>query len=318
MITHRRRNVQKFVAKQDMLAENAIEALQSAVVNDVAFVLGDGPLDQLIAPVKIPSLSADIYNVSEVMMRDIYEISGVNEYLRGATPEIRRTATEATIIEGASNVKSQFKLRQIEKASRRVGTIMLRVAKDVFPLTDFDEMQLYLTGREAEQINRAALGSRLQGMMGEGAPPEELAALYGQTDLQADAVISPTPDIWIGQYEVEVEQSSTELRNPVMKEQKYREMAMKLVEMAPILMQVGVPINLKKVMELWFEAAGIDDIDAMFEAGPMPGQASPQAAPPAEGGGGAIPPGQPNQEGANPLAMGPFGSENTGALPSAQ
>lgn len=318
MITHRRRNVQKFLAKKDVLADGAVDALKSPIVNDVALLSGDGPIDQLIKAVEIPNLSADIYNVSEVMMRDIYEISGVNEYLRGATPAIRRTATEATIIEGASNVKSQYKLRQIEKASRKIGRFMLRLAADVFPETEHDELQLYLTGREAEIVNRADQGQQIADLMrAEGGVDPEAISMLATPDMKMDAVVSPDPSIFVGEYEVDVEQSSTELRNPVLKEQKYREMATDLTSMFPILAQAGVTINLKKVFELWFEAAGVDDVDAMFEAGMTPQTMMAQQQQPQPGKGPRVAPGEPNIAAVQPPAD-MISADNTGANPPAE
>jgi hypothetical protein len=257
MIQHRARNVQKFVALEGKLGANAIEALKSPVVNEVVYVKGDMPLESLIAPLQVPNLSSDVYNISQIVQQDIYEISGVNEYLRGAAPNIRRTATEATIIEGASNVKSQFKLRQAEKAVRKVGTLLLSFAADVYPQTDFEEMQLYLTGRDAELVLR-------------NTPEGDRVDEYGEPlDMSAgspDVVISPTPEIWEGTYEVLVEQSSTELRNPVMREQKYRGMVMDLLGAIPMLGEMGVTLDIRKLLELWFEAAGIDDVEGLFGA----------------------------------------------------
>jgi hypothetical protein len=137
--------------------------------------------------------------------------------------------------------------------------------------------------------------------------------MYEQAQLKQDAVFSPTPDIWQGEYEVEVEQSSTELRNPVMKVQKYRELMQDLVAMAPVLFEAGVTLNLKKPLELLFEAMGIDDIDAMFEpqAAQQPGMQS------EAGGMGQAPAmGQPNQAGAAPPAD-LITDQNTGAMPPA-
>lgn len=315
MLTHRRRNVQKFVAREGALTNDGVKALESSIVNEVVLVQGDTPLDDIIAPLTVPPLTGDVYNVSDLMMRDIYEISGVNEYLRGATPEIRRTATEATIIEGASNIKAQYKLRQIEKMLRKVGTLILRIAKDVYPLTDYDELQLYLTGRDADQVNRAAMEEQLLGMAGGGAPIDPMAIqdLYAQYGQGNDAVLSPGPDIFEGEYAVEVEQASTELRNPVMREQKYREMFGILLEAFPMLAQAGVPVNIKKVMELWFDAAGVEDPEAIFEVDPM--QAMQQQMMGPMGGMGQEPmPGDPNMDGMDPLEMGAFGPENTGAM----
>src|SRR5690606_4473962 len=113
---------------------------------------GDAQVHDVLVPLAVTNLSGDVYNMSEVLQADIYEVSGVNEYLRGATPAIRRTATEATIIEGATNARTSFKLRQIEKAARSIGTLLLGFAADIYPMTDYDEMQLYLTGRDAQLV----------------------------------------------------------------------------------------------------------------------------------------------------------------------
>ncbi len=308
LITHRRRQAAKVFAKRDALGTDAIAALQSSVVMDVAFVDGDQPLDQLVRPVEIPNLDADIYNVSELMQADIYEISGVNEDLRGAAPEIRRTATEASIIEGASNVKSQYKLRQVEKASAKLGTIMLATARDVFPKTAYDEIQLFLTGRDADKINRAKNGELMAGLIGEGVPQQQLGDAYNALPADRDVVMSPSEDIFTGSYEVTVEQHSTELRNPQLKEQKYRQMTIDIVQLMEPLRMLGVNVNVKRLMEMWFEAAGIDDVDSMFEGGMgmgMPGMEDPT--------GGQLDPSMISQL----MAMNPQGlsPENTGALP---
>jgi hypothetical protein len=266
----------------------------------------------------VPQLSADIYNVSDVIQRDIYEISGVNEYLRGATPEITRTATEATIIEGASNIKTQHKLRMVEGAARELGTLLLGIARDVYPQTDYEELQLFLTGREAEAITRASVGEDIAGMMGSGVPQPEIDAYrQGFGAMNMDVQMSPTPDMWEGEYEVEVEQSSTELRNPQMREQKYRLIATEMIAMAPVLMQMGVPLNPKRFIELWMEAAQIDDVDALFEPLAMPPMMGAPGAVGAPTDGAANQAGLPPMQPPNVAEMGMLGAGNTGMLPPA-
>lgn len=316
MVTHRRRNVQKYLARKDSLDERAIEALTSAITNDIVWVGGDEPLDSLIKPATVAPLQGDAYNMSQTISADIYEISGVNEYLRGAAPDIRRTATEASIIEGASNVKSQFKLRQVERVAETVGKMMLDTAADVYPQTAYDEMQLFLTGREAEMVQKADLGQTAIDLMGEGASQEEIGQLLGGVETANDIIISPSPEIWSGRYEVMVEQASTELRNPIMREQKYRDMFERLLPAAPTLMQLGVTVNLKRLMELWFEAAGIDDVDAMFENPEMMQAMQAQQAQAA--GGDEVPQGQEEGEPALGNAQPPteaVTAENSGTMP---
>lgn len=312
MITHRRRQAAKVFAKKGALGTEAVQALQSPVVMDVAFVEGDQPLDQLVKTVDIPNLAADIYNVSQIMQNDIYEISGVNEYLRGAGPDIRRTATEASIIEGSTNIKTQFKLRQVEKAARKVGRLMLATARDVYPETDYDEIQLYLTGRDADKIVRAAQAETMASLVDEETTPEMLGDAYSALPPMAqDAMVTPSADIFVGEYEVHVEQASTEMRNPQVKEDKFRQMAIDLVQLAGPLMQLGITVNVKRVLEQWFESAGIDDVEAMFEAPSMAmdmmGALAPTAAPPQA-------PGMPAPGAAPPMA--PITPENSGMLPA--
>ena len=314
MINHRKRNVQKFLARDGVLDSDALAALRSSIVNDVAFVKGTDPLDMLVQAADVPALTADVYNISDIIQRDIYEISGVNEYQRGATPEIRRTATEATIIEGAANIKTQAKLRMVEEAAREAGNLLLGIARDVYPLTDYDEMQLFLTGRDAEAVQRVVMGDELATMMDEGADPMAVdAARAAQPPLGMDVTISPSPDIFVGEYEVEVEQASTELRNPQMREQKYRQIVEMYVAMAPVLASMQVNLNMKRFVELHLEAAKVDDVDALFlPMAPMAPGMAPPGMPgqqgPAEGSLPAMPPGAP---------LDAPSAENTGANPPA-
>lgn len=316
LITHRRRNAAKIFAKRNALKQDAIDALQSAVINDVAFVDGDQPLEQLVRAVDLPNLSADVYNVGNLMQEDIYEITGVNEYLRGAGPDIRRTATEASIIEGASNIKSQFKLAQIEEMFKEIGFILLSISKDVFPQTEYDELQLFLTGRDAEQVQRTDLDE--QGLAAEEAgDPAAMAQIQEMMGQPMDAVVSPSPDIFVGEYEVDVESHSTELRNPVLKEQKAREMAMAIIEMAPLLSQLGVTVNFKRLLEDWFEKAGIQDVEGLLEAAPQMGGTGLPPGAPADASQPAPSPGMPPSGLQDPSQMGALTSENTGQLPIA-
>ena len=158
LITHRRRNIGKYFYRDGALGEEGLSALTSPIINQGVKVLGDAPLDMVVKPAQLSALSPDAYSSADQAMRDIYEISGVNEYLRGATPEIRRTATEASIIEGASNVKTRAKLADVERFARSLGEYVLAIMKEVFPETDTDELAMYLTGPEAQQASRMQSG----------------------------------------------------------------------------------------------------------------------------------------------------------------
>lgn len=260
-LQHRARNAQKYIYAKGALKPEGLLALESQETNvGIPVETNGGPLDQYFQPVQVPNLSADMYNMSTQLQQDIYEITGVSEYLRGATPTISRTATEATIIEGASNAKSSAKLRAIERYVKRLGTLILGFAADTYPETAYDELQLYLTGRDAQLVARATPEAELVDEAGMPIDPREVTS----------TTINPTaPEIWVGTYEVLVEQASTELRSPILREQKYREMAFDLIQFQPILAEQGIQLDLSKVLRLWFESAGIDDVDGMFLAQPQ-------------------------------------------------
>ena len=298
LITHRRRNVAKYLIRKDAMTDEGIAALLSPIVNEMVPVVGEGPLDNLVKPAQLAPLPPEAYDSADQALRDIYEISGVNEYLRGASPEIRRTATEATIIEGASNVKTRAKLADVERAVRRVGALIVETAKDVYPDTDIDEMSLFITGNEAEQLARDAAGAEADEFAAQGDQASAQRALLEAP--VSNVVVSPTEDIFIGQYEIDVETGSTEMRSPSFKESKYREMVSTVVGMQEVLVQAGVNVNLRKLMELWFEAAQITDVAGLFHTEQEAKMAAPQPDPT------QMPPGMedPNGMGLGPAQQG--------------
>ncbi len=83
MMTHRRRNVMKWVVNEARLSEDALEAMRSGIVNDVIKVESNEPIESIIQAIVPIPLSADSYTLDDRMRADVNEITGVNEYLRG-------------------------------------------------------------------------------------------------------------------------------------------------------------------------------------------------------------------------------------------
>lgn len=309
MIQHRARNTAKWMARLESLEEGGVEALKSDIVNDVIGVKGNQPFDTVLAPLQMPQMEVDAYQVSDLVTRDIYEISGVNEYLRGATPQVTRTATEASIMESASNVKSSYKLRQVEKLLRKVGQHFLNVAAAVYPQTALDEFRMVVTGRDAQE------------MAANEQDEDPSSVIEGELTMDAQ--------VFEGEYEVFVETGSTEMTNPRFREEKYKDMFLTLLQAAPILMQLGQqPPNLSKVLELWLEAAGIENIDTVLQPDQGMQQAMMQQQMMAQMGGaeeggdpnqtvpglGQTAPGQPEPGNVGPPMAQPS-ADNTGAIP---
>ena len=280
MVSHRRRNVQKFAARKDALSHEAKRALRSEIVNDVVEIDDRGTdLKDVVMPLDVPLLSPDAYNSAEISKQDMFDITGVSEYLRGSVPSGRRTATEASIVEGANNVKTAHKLRAVEDALQKLGQLIIEIARDVFPLTDEDEAGMIVTGREAQSL--AAAGAV------EGVSRDQAATV-------ASARLAPSAEdgqMWKGEYQVFVEASSTELRDPFIREQKFRQLFTDIMGFLPVLNAQGINPDVRKLLELWFEAAGVEDFESIFGTAPPP-QRSPEQLSAIQQGGNALNGGQ--------------------------
>lgn len=356
MITYRRRNAVKFLYRADVLSDEAVTALTSSIVNEGVPIDVDVPMEDIVSIIAPPEIQSDLYNLNELVRSEIFELTGVNEYLRGASPDIKRTATEATIIEGGTNVKTTDKLRAVEAGAEEIGQLLLDIAAETLPGTDYDELSEFVTGREAEQVLAAKTAEQPPPPTQiEGGPPlgaEGNAPLGGTQPIQPgvpapappttpfddfgrpqDTEINIEPDLFVGIYKVLVERGSTELRNPQLKEQRFKEMFMTVSSTYPVLLQAQVQPDLRRFLELWLEAAGVDDIERMFlnqDQDPAVGQLLAQYDPQAGGDGFGVPPaegagnvpiagrqqgvGQPKPESTGPPTD-QIAPENSGILP---
>jgi hypothetical protein len=297
MSTHRRRNAAKVFVKKEAIGVEGIKSLQSPIVGELVPVTGDGPLEGLVKVVDFQNISADNYNMTDVIRTDIFEITGVTEYQRGAAPDIRRTATEVNVMEGASNVKLRAQLASLETALRGVGELILGMAADIFPQTDADEMAMHLAGTEAERLNRSVMGSK----MAEEQDPEILAQMSQDLPYMDEAIVTPSEEMFKGVYEVNVIHNSTEFRSPAAKSQKFREIFTVLSQNAEMLQMNGVKVNYGEVIKLWLEASDVLDVSAIISPAPPP----PAPMDPAAAGG------------MDPLAQGPPQAPPPGLNPAA-
>lgn len=305
MVTHRRRNVQKFAVRKGALDAAARTALRNEIVNDVVEIDDRGQdLKDLLFAIDVPQLSPDAYGSYEISKNDMFEITGVSEYLRGSAPSGRRTATEASIIEGSNNVKTAQKMAAVEDALQKTGQLVIEIARDVFPLTDEDEVGgMIVTGHDAQAL--AAAGAV------QGIGPEQAA--------QVQSVgIDPAAnegEMWTGTYQVFVEAASTELRDPVLREQKYRLLFQDVLGALPVLQAQGINPDLRKMLELWFEAAGVEDFESIFGTAAPPQRSPEQMSAIAQGGNalGGSAPGQPELGNVGPPGVEPSAA-NSGLL----
>lgn len=239
MVTHRRRNTAKWMVRKDAISQEGMEALRSNIINDIVPIEGNVSFAEALEALEPQQLNPDAYAQDQIIHNDINEITGVNEYLRGQPQDISRTATEASIIEGATNVRTRHKLNQVERFLRRIGQGLLDTIADTLPQTPFEEMRLYVTGVEAERLLRAV----------------------GAQNPTTDAIFEPSAETFIGRYVVDVERGSAELRNPMQQEARAKEMFQIVLSSMPVLQQFGVSVNLRAFLEEWLKATNIEDIN---------------------------------------------------------
>jgi len=182
LMNARKRYARKYLYHERSFGPEGREALESEDDGRLVPVVDENkPLSEVVVPMPQIPLSSEIYNLSSIIEQDINTVSGVSEYARGSMPEIRRTATEASIIADAQNARAADKLAIIEIS---IG----HVARRVIQL-----MQQYMTGEQMAQVSAAG--------------GETLFVPYTRDDI-------------VGEYDFSVEGGSTQPMNETIRKQQ--------------------------------------------------------------------------------------------------
>ena len=140
MMNHRKRFSRKWLYKESAFDPDGRSMLESDEDNVMVPVVGDEPLGGVIAPMPAVINPPEFYNQSSLIAGDMDRVSGVSDYMRGAMPEIRRTATEAAIAQDASNARAADKLALIELTIGRTAGRLVALA------------QQYMTGEQVARV----------------------------------------------------------------------------------------------------------------------------------------------------------------------
>ena len=182
MVNHRKRYARKYLYHERSFGPEGREALESDEDGRFVPVIDENrPLSEVVTPLAQTPLAPEMYNHSSIIEADINIVSGVSEYSRGQMPEVRRTATEASIIADAGNARSSDKLAIIELV---IGDVARRVLQ---------LMQQYMTRPQMVRIT--------------GKDQENLYVAYTRSDI-------------LGEYDFEVEGGSTQPLNETARRQQ--------------------------------------------------------------------------------------------------
>jgi hypothetical protein len=140
MMNHRKRFSRKYLFKESAFDSDGRSALESDYDNVMVPVAGDENLGNVVVPFPSIITPPEFYNQSNMIQADVEQISGVTEYQRGGLPEIRRTATEAAIMQDAANARAADKLATIESSIANVAERLVSLA------------QQYMTGEQVARV----------------------------------------------------------------------------------------------------------------------------------------------------------------------
>ena len=129
MLNHRRKGNRKWIAREEAFNERSRKALESSQDNQVVMIEKSfqGDLNDVIAPMPQIPLQADMYAIDNRIQDDINIVSGVSEYQRGSGGDTRQTATEAALIQDATNARQAEKLSQVEVFISEIAAALLQI-----------------------------------------------------------------------------------------------------------------------------------------------------------------------------------------------
>ena len=142
LMNDRKRYARKYLYHERSFGPEGREALESEQDGRLVPVVDENkPLSEVVMPMPQVPISPEIYNYSQIIEEDINTVTGLSEYARGAMPEIRRTATEASIVADAQNARSSDKLAIVELCITKIARRVLQL------------MQQFMTGDQIARIN---------------------------------------------------------------------------------------------------------------------------------------------------------------------
>lgn len=125
----RKQKQRAWIYRDSAFDKNGKKLLASSADNRMIPVIGNENLSDVVQAMPSQQLDVQMYQYSDLIEQDINEITGLSEYARGALPETRRTATEAAIIQDASNARAADKLGKIETIIGEVARRLIQLAQ---------------------------------------------------------------------------------------------------------------------------------------------------------------------------------------------
>ena len=280
MFNYRKKFRRAWVYARDRFDKEGTDAMQSEKDNVFIPVQGDGDPETAMRPVPAVITPAEFFDQSTMISNDLDRVSGVSDYARGQPQQqIRRTATEAAMIQDSANARAQDRLAKIEG-------VLAEVAERLVGL-----MQQYVTGDQVARV----------------------------VTMPVRAWVNYDADRIKGQFDYEVQGGSTEPRNETFRRQSALQIvdaSIPFMEAGVVNMPALYQELLSKGFGMKDAQRFVQQPGPPPGAPPPPGGEPPPGEPPPEAMpqeltpemiagmmGGGVPPGMPPQEGLPPEEM---------------
>ena len=151
MLNQRRKYNRKYLANPKYLDERGRAAAESDEDNEIIYVdpsFRGNLQSEVVVPVSQTPMSADLYAMADTVMGNMNVVSGLSEYQRGQAPETRQTATEAAMIQDATNGRQSEKLSQVEGFIEEIAEKLLGVMQQFMDQNRF----VRVVGKSGEVI----------------------------------------------------------------------------------------------------------------------------------------------------------------------
>ena len=128
MLNYRKKFRRAWLYARDLFDRDGVAALESEDDNVMIPVMGDNNPASAIAPVPPSITPPEFFDQSAMISGDIDRISGVSDYQRGGQSQnIKRTATEAAMIQDSSNARAQDRLTKVEGFLAEAGERIIQL-----------------------------------------------------------------------------------------------------------------------------------------------------------------------------------------------
>lgn len=155
----RARMRQKFAAEEGILSEDAIGALQSDIEGDVAIIAKDAldgrDLRNVLVRLDTIGVNPEFYNQGPLIKGDIYEVTGITEYMRNGSNGYR-SATEVNTVNNFASARLARMVRSVHLARVQVAQKEMGLAaqfmdtQESVRIVGLDEDLLQLPGAFAD------------------------------------------------------------------------------------------------------------------------------------------------------------------------